>query len=303
MLCKHGAGALEYPLYQPGVLRRQTGPGFSDRSIGLKNSKIAFIGAGNMANSLIRGLLNKQVPAANLYATDINPNQLQTLKQDCGINTGNAADVAKNADVIVLAVKPQVMATACESLAPLIGKPDCLILSIAAGTPISSLERWLGADRPIVRCMPNTPSLVGVGATGLYANTQCSSAHIELASAIMEAVGIACWLHAEKDIDTVTALSGSGPAYYFLMMEAMEKAAIAMGLDSAVARKLSIQTALGAAQLAAGSDVAPDELRRRVTSPGGTTERALQSFDSNGFESMVDTAMRAAQARAAELSK
>lgn len=269
----------------------------------MKNSNIAFIGAGNMANSLIRGLLNKGVPATNLYATDINPDQLQTLKQECGIHTGDAAAVARNADIIVLAVKPQVMATVCESLAPLITRPDCLIISIAAGTPVSSLERWLGTDRPIVRCMPNTPSLVGVGATGLYANHQCKDGHIKLASAIMEAVGIACWLHAEKDIDTVTALSGSGPAYYFLMMEAMEKAAIAMGLDADVARKLSIQTALGSGQLAAGSDVAPDELRRRVTSPGGTTEQALRSFNNSGFESMVDTAMRAARERAAELSK
>ena len=269
----------------------------------MKNSKIAFIGAGNMANSLIRGLLAKGVPAAHLYATDINADQLRTLERECGIHTGDASSTARSADIIILAVKPQVMAEVCQSLASIIVNPDCLVISIAAGTPISSLEQWLGANRPIVRCMPNTPCLVGAGATGLFANAVCTNAHKTLAGDIMQAVGIACWLHAEKDIDTVTALSGSGPAYYFLMMEAMEKAAIAMGLDSDVARKLSIQTALGAGQLAAASDVAPDELRRRVTSPGGTTEQALNSFSNNGFENMINNAMRAAQQRAAELSK
>lgn len=269
----------------------------------MNNSQIAFIGAGNMANSLIRGLLAKGVSADSIHASDIDGEKLQALQQDCGIRAGDTATVAAIADVIVLAVKPQVMAIVCESLRPLINKPDCLIISIAAGVPVSSLEQWLGTERAVVRCMPNTPSLVGEGATALFANDKCTPAHQRLAGDIMAAVGIACWLQAEKDIDTVTALSGSGPAYYFLMMEAMEKAAIAMGLDAQVARQLSIQTAMGAGKLAAGSDVAPDELRRRVTSPGGTTEQALLSFDRDGFDTIVDNAMRAAQQRAAELAK
>jgi pyrroline-5-carboxylate reductase len=272
-------------------------------SIDLKKSQIAFIGAGNMANSLIHGLLAKAVPAAQLYATDIDTEKLQALQQECGIQTGTGAEIAANADVIILAVKPQVMAAACEALSASIKKPQCLIISIAAGIPISSLETWLGRERAIVRCMPNTPALVGEGATGLFANARCSQADITLAGEILSAVGITCWLRSEQDIDTVTALSGSGPAYFFLMMEALEKAAVALGLDATVARQLSIQTALGAGKLAATSDVTPDELRRRVTSPGGTTEQALLSFQRDGFERIVANAVKAAQQRAAELAK
>jgi pyrroline-5-carboxylate reductase len=256
-----------------------------------------------MANSLIRGLLAKAVPAAQLFATDIDQEKLQLLQQECGIRIGSSAEIAANADVIILAVKPQVMAAACESLRASIKKPDCLIISIAAGIPIRSMERWLGHERAIVRCMPNTPALVGEGATGLFANARCSAGDITLAGEILSAVGITCWLRNESDIDTVTALSGSGPAYFFLMMEALEKAAVSLGLDASVARQLSIQTALGAGKLAAGSDVAPDELRRRVTSPGGTTEQALLSFQRAGFERIVANAVEAAHQRAAELAK
>ncbi|MDO8907883.1 MAG: pyrroline-5-carboxylate reductase [Pseudohongiella sp.] len=269
----------------------------------MKNSHIAFIGAGNMANSLIRGLLAKGVPATNLHATDIDTNKLTEIKNECGIQIGSTAEVAAVADVIVLAVKPQVMATVCEGLRSDIKNPGCLIISIAAGIPVASLQTWLGGSRAIVRCMPNTPALVGEGATGLFANTQCSADDIALAGDILSAVGITCWLRSENDIDTVTALSGSGPAYFFLMMEAMEKAAIALGLDAGVARRLSIQTALGAGRLAATSDVAPDELRRQVTSPGGTTEQALLSFQRDGFERIVASAIEAAQQRAAQLAK
>lgn len=269
----------------------------------MKNSQIAFIGAGNMANSLIRGLIAKGVPASHLYATDIDADKLAQLRQECGINTGTMAEVAANADVLILAVKPQVMATVCASLQPAISKAGCLIISIAAGIPLASLQQWLGNSRPMVRCMPNTPALVGEGATGLFANNHCQPADTALASDILSAVGITCWLRREQDIDTVTALSGSGPAYFFLMMEALEKAAVELGLSAEVARQLSIQTALGAGKLAANSDVTPDELRRRVTSPGGTTEQALLSFQRDGFEQMVARAVSAAQQRAAELAK
>lgn len=266
----------------------------------MNNSHISFIGAGNMANALIRGLINKGVPPSHIAASDIDDSRLAELHADCGIKTGSSTAVTGGADVLVLAVKPQVMAAVCEQLRPQLDNPDCLIISIAAGIPVSSLTRWLG-ERPVVRCMPNTPALVGEGATGLYANALCNDAHKQLAGNIMDAVGISCWLQTEKDIDTVTALSGSGPAYFFLMIEAMEKAAASMGLDAEVARKLAIQTALGAGKLAANSDVPPDELRRRVTSPGGTTEQALLSFNRDGFEAMVARALQAAEHRAAEL--
>ncbi len=269
----------------------------------MKNSHIAFIGAGNMANSLIRGLLAKSVPAAHLHATDIDPEKLLSLQTDCGIQIGGTAEVSANADVIILAVKPQVMAAVCKELQHHIKKPGCLIISIAAGIPLKSLESWLGETRAIVRCMPNTPALVGEGATGLFANAHCSASDIALAGDILSAVGITCWLRTEQDIDIVTALSGSGPAYFFLMIEALEKAATSLGLDATVARQLSIQTALGAGKLAADSDVGPAELRRRVTSPGGTTEQALLSFQHDGFERIVANAVAAAQQRSAELAK
>jgi pyrroline-5-carboxylate reductase len=268
----------------------------------LNHSQISFIGAGNMANALIRGLVAKGVPPQNISATDIDPLKLAELAAACGIRTGDIATVAAAADVIVLAVKPQVMAPVCEQVHALAGKADGLIISIAAGIPVVSLSRWLGEQRPIVRCMPNTPALVGQGATALYANANCTDDHRRLAADIMGAVGITCWLQAEQDIDTVTALSGSGPAYFFLMIEAMENAAIAMGLQAEVARQLAVQTALGAGALAASSDVPPAELRRRVTSPGGTTEQALLSFGRDGFDDMVARALSAAARRATELA-
>lgn len=275
----------------------------SDTRQNLDNRRIGFIGAGNMAGSLIRGLLARDVPAGQIHASDIDADKLQQLADECGIMTGGIASLASAADVIMLSVKPQVMQVVCEQLAPHLSRPDCLIISIAAGIPVASLEQWLGEHRPIVRCMPNTPALVGEGASGLFANAHCSDRHRDLASAILDAVGISCWLQAEKDIDTVTALSGSGPAYFFLMMEAMEKAGIKLGLTADVARQLAIQTALGAGQLAASSDVPPDELRRRVTSPGGTTEQALLSFARDDFEAIVERAMSAAHSRAAELAR
>ena len=274
-----------------------------DTHLDLGSRRVGFIGAGNMAGSLIHGLLTKDVPARQIYASDIDAGKLQQLSDQSGIVTGGIASLANTVDVIILAVKPQVMRTVCEQLAPQLVRPDCLVISIAAGIPLASLEEWLGAHRPIVRCMPNTPALVGEGASGLFANDNCTEEHRRLADAILGAVGISCWLQAEKDIDTVTALSGSGPAYFFLMMEAMEKAGIKLGLTADVARQLAIQTALGAGRLAASSDVPPAELRRRVTSPGGTTEQALLSFARDDFENIVERAMSAAHTRAVELAK
>lgn len=274
-----------------------------DISQHLEARHIGFIGAGNMAGSLIRGLVARQVPGSQIHASDIDADKLNQLATECGIQTSDMASLAGLADVIILSVKPQVMRDVCEQLAQHLARPDCLIISIAAGISLQSLEQWLGAERPIVRCMPNTPALVGEGASGLFANSHCNAEHQRLADVILRAVGISCWLQAEKDIDTVTALSGSGPAYFFLLMEAMEQAGTELGLSADVARQLAVQTALGAGRLAASSDVGPDELRRRVTSPGGTTEQALLSFARDDFENIVARAMQAARDRAAELAR
>ncbi|MCB1665092.1 MAG: pyrroline-5-carboxylate reductase [Pseudomonadales bacterium] len=268
----------------------------------MNNSKITFIGAGNMANSLIRGLLAKGVTPGHIAACDIDPAKLSALTEECGIRTGTLEAVAEDADVLVLAVKPQVMEQVCATLQPLLPPTGTLIISIAAGIPLRSLEAWLGGQQAIVRCMPNTPALVSQGATGLYANAYTSDAQANLAGEILAAVGISCWLSSEEDINAVTALSGSGPAYYFLLMEAMEQAAVGMGLSPELARQLTLQTALGAATLAINSDVAPDELRRRVTSPGGTTEAAIRQFESEDFRGLVERAITAAQKRSVELA-
>lgn len=267
----------------------------------MNNSRIAFIGAGNMANSLIRGLIAKGVPAGNIAACDIDSAKLAELEAECGIRTGSMNAMAADADVLLLAVKPQVMAQVCETLSPLL-RNSTLIISIAAGIPIKSMEQWLGAQQAIVRCMPNTPALVLEGATGLFANAHTSKVQRELAEAILSAVGISRWLHTENDINAVTALSGSGPAYYFLLMEAMEQAAVKLGLEPELARALTIQTALGAAKLAASSDVALDELRRRVTSPNGTTQAAIEQFEREDFRGLVERAVTAAQKRSVELA-
>lgn len=269
----------------------------------MNNSKIAFIGAGNMATSLIMGLLNKGAMPGNIAACDIDPEKLLQLHAQCGIRTGTLDAIVKTADVIVLAVKPQGMEQVCETLKPMLPVTGCVIISIAAGIPLHKFETWLGAQQAIVRCMPNTPALVSEGATGLYANANTSATQAALAETILSAVGICSWLDSEADINAVTALSGSGPAYFFLMMEAMEQAAVKMGLNPEMARSFTIQTALGAAKLAATSDVAPDELRRRVTSPGGTTEAAIKSFEAQGFREQVEHALSAAQQRSIELAE
>lgn len=255
-----------------------------------------------MATSLIKGLLNKDANPSNIAACDIDTDRLSQLREECGIRTGTLEDIVTTADVIVLAVKPQVMEQLCGTLKPIIPANGCVIISIAAGIPISKFETWLGEQQAIVRCMPNTPALVSEGATGLYANANTSATQAILAETILSAVGICSWLDSEEAINAVTALSGSGPAYYFLMMEAMEQAAVKMGLAPEMARSFTIQTALGAAKLAAASDVAPDELRRRVTSPGGTTEAAIKTFEKEGFRELVELALTAAQKRSIELA-
>ena len=253
--------------------------------------KICFIGAGNMAQSLIGGLLKNGVNASDITATDPYQPSLDALATlGVNISTDNAAAVA-TADAIVLAIKPQVMESVLTPLAGTLAQTKPLLISIAAGIDIRSLSAWAG-NLAIVRCMPNTPALLQLGASGLYANEATSEAQKLLAETILNAVGITTWLNSEAEIDAVTAVSGSGPAYFFLLIEAMQAAAVAQGLNPETAKALSLQTALGAATMAAQSDVDAAELRRRVTSPGGTTEQALACFNNGGFSELVAQAMQ-----------
>ena len=264
---------------------------------------IGFIGAGNMATSLIGGMLQKNVKPANLIASDTKAEQCAALERQFHIRTAtDNAILAAECDILLLAVKPQVMQDVCRAL-PRSRKPGQLIISIAAGITCSSLENWLGAGTAIVRCMPNTPSLRGQGVSGLYANAAVSDEQREQAEGILNAVGISVWLDEEKLIDAVTAVSGSGPAYFFYLMEAMIDAGEKLGLPRDTAERLALFTGLGAADMAVHSDVDVAELRRRVCSPNGTTERAIETFRSQGLPKMVDDAMQACADRAAELSR
>ena len=266
--------------------------------------KIGFIGGGNMASSLISGLIASGHSPRHLWVSDINPDTLKALEENLNVNTSASNDAVINeVDVVVLAVKPQILNSVAKNAAALIQQKKPLVVSIAAGISQSSLSQWLGTDIAIVRCMPNTPALVLTGATALYANTKVTAEQRNLAENIMRSVGIALWVKDESELDAVTAVSGSGPAYYFLLMEAMEKAALELGLSEETARLLVQQTALGAAKIALESSESPEQLRKRVTSPGGTTQRAIETFEQGGFTELVSKALHAARDRSIEMSK
>ena len=270
----------------------------------MKTNKIGFIGGGNMASSLISGLIASGHAPEQIWVSDINPDTLIALEKQLNVNTSeNNDDVINAVDVVVLAVKPQSLSAVAQSAATLIQQKKSLVVSIAAGINQNSLSRWLGADTAIVRCMPNTPALVLTSATALHANDKVTDEQRDLAENILRAVGIALWVDDEAELDAVTAVSGSGPAYYFLMMEAMEKAALELGLSQETARLLVQQTALGAAKIALESAESPEQLRRRVTSPGGTTQQAIETFERGGFTELVSKALHAARDRSIEMSK
>ena len=256
-----------------------------------------------MATALIKGLIAKGYPCAKIWASDPNAEQLEKLKIVTNINitTDNPA-VIREADVVVLAVKPQLVDKVLEPLQKALNAKAVLLISIAAGISIKTLESLSSNSQAIVRCMPNTPALVEAGASALYANTCASEDQRQQAQSILSAVGMVCWLQDESDIDTVTALSGSGPAYFFLFIEALQAAAIAQGLDPAIANKLALQTAFGAAKLALSGDGDVAELRRKVTSPGGTTEAALAQFEKDDFSNIIARAVAKAKARSEELA-
>ena len=272
----------------------------------MNNLKIGFIGAGNMARSLIGGLIASGLPASNLHASAPDAEHLHALADDFGIQTSaDNQDTVDHSEVVVFAVKPQVLKSVCQALRP---RHDSLYLSVAAGIPTASIANWLGQTTEgeplaIIRAMPNTPALLQTGATALFANPYTQEQQRESAEAIMRAVGLALWVDVEAQMDAVTAVSGSGPAYYFLFMEAMINAAQDMGLSEKNARLLTVQTAFGAAKMALEIDKEPAILRQNVTSPGGTTERAIQTFQQGGLEKLVNEALTAAQHRAHELAE
>lgn len=265
---------------------------------------IVFIGGGNMARSLIGGLLQAAHPHENLFVVDPNLEARQLLQSQFDISIqATAENVLPQADVILLAVKPQVLKTVCEDIAPMLKQRPCLIISIVAGIELSSINQWLGSDNAIVRVMPNTPALIGEGASGLYANAKVSDKQKKSAQKILDAVGSTVWVASEKMLNVVTALSGSGPAYYFYFMEIMIHWAKAAGLPEDIAETLTLNTAKGAAMMALSSEMEVDELRRQVTSKGGTTEAALKSLESDNLEQLLSRALEAATLRADQLAK
>lgn len=268
----------------------------------MSKTRIAFIGAGNMAASLIGGLRAKGLDAAQIRASDPGEETRARVSAEHGIEVfADNADAIEGVDVVVLAVKPQAMKAVCEAIRPSL-KPNQLVVSIAAGITCASMNNWLGAQ-PIVRCMPNTPALLRQGVSGLFATSEVSAEQRQQAEELLSAVGIALWLNEEQQLDAVTAVSGSGPAYFFLLIEAMTAAGVKLGLPADIAAQLTVQTALGAAHMAVASDVDAAELRRRVTSPAGTTEAAIKSFQAGGFEALVEQALGAAAHRSAEMAE
>tara|TARA_R100001509_G_scaffold94920_2_gene55023 strand:+ start:4189 stop:5004 length:816 start_codon:yes stop_codon:yes gene_type:complete len=268
----------------------------------LATATLTFIGAGNMAASILGGLLASGYPATSLRAADPLPASHERLRQlgNLALYSDNA-EACTGSDVVVLAVKPQIMDQAMAEIREAVASTGALVISIAAGTTLGTIQAALGEQTPVVRCMPNTPALVGAGATALYASPQVSRAQRKLAETVLGAVGITRWVPRETDLDAATALSGSGPAYFFLFTEAMINAACDMGLDRETATALAQQTALGAARMALEGDADLMELRRRVTSPGGTTERAVECFEHEGLRELVNHAMDAARQRAEEM--
>jgi len=269
----------------------------------MDKSIIGFIGGGNMSTSIIGGLIADGYPADKLLVADPSEETCQALAKRFGISTetDNSA-VVSQAQSLVLAVKPQVLRLVAEEIASAVQQQKPLIISIAAGIRSTDIDNWMGGNTAVVRTMPNTPALVQSAATGLFANGSVSEVQHEQAESILRAVGITRWFSNEADLDAVTALSGSGPAYIFYVIEALENSAINLGLDEDSAHLLAVQTAFGAAKLALESSEKPSVLRERVTSPGGTTERALITLREGGLEAIFIEALAAARDRATELA-
>jgi len=270
----------------------------------MNDTILSFIGGGNMAGSLIAGLIADGWNPASIRVSDTDTRQLERLSQRFPIKTSSDnAQAVTGADVVVLAVKPQVMKDVAHTISSSVSRVNPLVISIAAGIPEAALRQWLGDKTAIVRCMPNTPAMVQSGATGMYANPLVTDEQRSIAESILRAVGIVVWVDDEAMMDAVTALSGSGPAYIFLFIEALQASARELGLAEETAYLLALQTVFGAAKMALESQEDAATLRQRVTSPGGTTERAINTFHEGGFEKLVSKALYAAAERSRELAK
>ncbi|MCH7316054.1 pyrroline-5-carboxylate reductase [Acinetobacter sp. ANC 3882] len=265
------------------------------------NKNICFIGGGNMAQALIGGLLSRGLPTTRITVSDP-VEQIRHILEEKGIQTTtDNVEAVQHADVVVLAVKPQVLATVLQPLKGLLS--DKLVISIIAGAEIQTISDLIGGSQRVVRVMPNTPALVQTGAHGIYAPEAVNAQDRELTSQILAATGLTIWVESEAQIDAVTAVSGSGPAYFFYLMESMIRAGKNLGLDEKVATALTLQTALGAAQMAITSSNSPAELRKNVTSPNGTTQAALEVFDRAQISQNIQAALAAAQKRSQELAQ
>lgn len=269
----------------------------------MQAATIGFLGAGNMAGAIINGMLASGFDAQRIRICDRNAPKRADFERKGLVATADAAELVAACDILVLAVKPQVLKSVLEPLVPLFQTRRPLVVSVAAGVTAESIDRWLGGNFAIVRTMPNTPSLVLTGATGLFANAGVSAAERDTVQQIFDGIGATLWVDNEDDLHAVTATSGSAPAYFFRFMEAMQKAAERQGLDADSARALIVQTALGAARLVQETGQMPAELRRQVCSPNGTTERAILSFEADDLDAMVDRAMQACRVRSIELSE
>ncbi|MCB1750539.1 MAG: pyrroline-5-carboxylate reductase [Gammaproteobacteria bacterium] len=264
---------------------------------------IAFIGGGNMAGSLIGGLVADGYSASKICASDTDREKLASLSARFGIRSASDnLDAVRRSDVVVLAVKPQAMEKVAKNLANAIQQFRPLVISIAAGVREAHLRKWLGSDVALIRTMPNTPAMLQAGATVLHAGAGITRQQRSIAETILRSVGLTCWVEDEALMDAVTALSGSGPAYFFLVMEAIEQAGTELGLPADIARLLTLQTALGAARMAMESSDGPATLRSYVTSPGGTTERALKTLEAGGIRDIFRQAVRDAKERSEEIS-
>lgn len=267
-------------------------------------TKVAFIGAGNMNRAIILGLINSGFDPKSVMVTNPSPEKRLQLAEQHGIlNSADNLEAAKFADIIVLGVKPHLITQVCSEMAAEIDVQNKCFISVAAGTTMAQIQTALNNKGSVIRVMPNTPSQLGLGVSGMFACQHTTASQKEVATEIMQAVGIVKWLKAEAEIDDIIAVSGSGPAYFFLFMEAMEAKANALGFSPEEARALVQQTALGAAQMVVNNNISIGQLRENVTSKGGTTQAALNTFREGGLIELVDKAMDSAIARAKEMAQ
>ncbi len=264
--------------------------------------RIGFIGGGNMATALIGGLCAARAQAKRILVADPSPEGRERLEKKWSLSSfSHAVEATEGVDTIVLAIKPQILPGVLREIGDSVSAKQ-LVISIVAGIPVNQIASQLKSSPAIVRTMPNTPALIGLGIAGIYASENCSLAQRQMAQQLMQAVGAVVWLSQESLLDVVTAVSGSGPAYFFYLVEAMRNAATRLGLPADIAEKLALHTANGASALALQSDVDVAELRRRVTSRGGTTQAAIEQLQAGRFEELVDSAITAATRRGQELA-